>query len=124
MFTWAKISTRQLQINSDHLIQIKRYGRWTHRRPSRILPPEEYDNKSEVIIGNQDETVKEHTPTNTIKWKHIPSNQEAKGNVRPKIKPYIKNVKNQGSCDMLQTTIDSNGELIYTKLPNKDAKVV
>ncbi|KRT80350.1 hypothetical protein AMK59_6432 [Oryctes borbonicus] len=122
MFSWIQISTKAFPRSSR---QVKNYGRWTHRRPVRILPSEEHSDSNTIETdANHNEVNVKTSKASSIQWRHAPIKETL--NDKPKLKETLSklNIKKESSYDMLQTVIDSNGEFIYTKLPNKDCRVI
>lgn len=123
MFIWKKVCIRPL-LSSNYIIQVRQYGRWTNRTPVRTLPSEEDVNK---YPAEQIEAESNITKINSEKvhWRHKPcdSNSSNEQTEKPKQVFCRKVVKKNTSYDMIQTVMDSNGEFIYTKLPNKDARM-
>ncbi|KAK9721120.1 SpoU rRNA Methylase family [Popillia japonica] len=110
--------------NAICAVVVRQYGRWTNRTPVRTLPSEEDVNK---YPAEQIEAESNITKINSEKvhWRHKPcdSNSSNEPTEKPKQVLCRKVVKKNTSYDMIQTVMDSNGEFIYTKLPNKDARM-
>lgn len=121
---------------SVNVVQLRFYPRWTHRKPLKVLSPEEYKTQ-ELDYTKETKTVNQD---NKIKWKHSTESKHDVGNNSDlkiidldeldfksnvnKHKPKIKKpLAKKTVTDMLETIIDANGEIIYTKMQNNDPRV-
>ncbi|KAI4471764.1 rrna methyltransferase 3 [Holotrichia oblita] len=122
MFIWKKVCIRQLLTSSEYIPQARHYGRWTHRTPLRTLPSEEDVN---IYPAEQTKCNDNDIYSGKVNWKHKPRDANSSNEQTEKLKQVLsKNaVKKDVSYDMIQTVMDSNGEFVYTKLPNKDARM-
>ncbi|KAI4470057.1 rrna methyltransferase 3 [Holotrichia oblita] len=122
MFIRKKVCIRQLLTSSEYITQARHYGRWTHRTPVRTLPSEEDVN---IYSAEQTKCNDNDIYSGKVNWKHKPRDANSSNEQTEKLKQVLsKNaVKKNVSYDMIQTVMDSNGEFVYTKLPNKDARM-
>lgn len=115
--------------------QIRNVPRWAHRRPIQVIDPEDYDEatdqKRPVTPEITEESVSEKLLSKTkINWK--PPNKDATNTkslqfaVKPSAKPLVikrTNAPKLKPVDMLDTTIDSDGNFIYTKMDDNDVRI-
>ncbi|KAF5292010.1 hypothetical protein FQA39_LY14127 [Lamprigera yunnana] len=113
---WIKRGTALLL----SLAKVRRYSRWTHRRPQRVL----FDGED----GDTKESIQKE-PKSQPQQKWLPKSLQAlatKDNdkfSKKKTKSKIKTINTKESVDMLDTVIDNEGNLVYTKLSNDDPTI-
>lgn len=125
-FICKKLVINLIQINVKQ--QVRYYARWTHRRPVKVIPAEKYQNLEDDNYSNISKF-----PRTTVKDGHKIINMEdvdlisniPEDIVKEKVKPTKKhvNVKKVKVTDMLQTIIDADGNVVYTKMQNKDFRI-
>ncbi|KAK4876211.1 hypothetical protein RN001_012633 [Aquatica leii] len=114
----------------NNLKEVRSYARWSHRRPRRVLTNEESDDLNQI----EDHSTKNETkqlPQRPLKSNWIPV--DLKSSLEPKVtekegekmKKRKKQLKIQTpmskeTVDMLETVINAEGNLVYTKLKNND----
>lgn len=110
--------------------QIRYYSRWTHRKPVNVIPPEKYQN----MENDEDYSEERKISPSTVKEGHNIVNMDVldsmsnpyENNIKEK-KPQIKkkqvHVPKKKPIDMLQTVIDANGSVLYTKMQDKDIRI-
>jgi len=125
--------------------QVRYLPRWGPRRPAGIIPPEEYDPKTDSVISNKEfseqkrheKNIEETSKYSKINWKKPPKNnlpkeygfsekpQRNTKHAKPLTIPQKLKTKapKPNTVDMLEATIDSGGELIYTKMENNDIRI-
>lgn len=130
--------------------QTRTFPRWAHRRPLRVLPSLEEQEKANTVQNHKniyEESVESDKTGPKIKWR-TPLQEKSninkkyslinenidKGAVQYKIKPAdpltistsgLKKAKAKKveSFDILETIIDGNGDLVYTKMKNNDSRI-
>lgn len=127
MFSWVHVCLKRSLKHFEFSADIKSYSRWSHRRPIRILPSEEEQHIIEITVDkNLEDNMKlEQNKITDIQWRHaLPNESESNTTqTRPVRRSHVKKKDAKTSYDMLQTVIDSDGGFVYTKLPDKDAKL-
>lgn len=118
--------------------QVRFYARWSHRRPVRVYTPEEYETLQKQQFQKQQATTIDSNCETVERIEKTVKNeeqQEEQGvgvedfgferitNPKTKIlrKPLHK--KEIKTVDMLETVIDGEGNLVYTKMGNKDTRI-
>lgn len=129
------------------LQQVRYYPRWSHRRPVRIYTPEEYATVQKENVQKFEEVTHKFKPqleskcevtehvekitknknveqTDSDDNTEVPDfgfkkiTQQKNANLR---RPIHK--KEVPKVDMLETIIDVDGNLVYTKMQNKDTRI-
>ncbi|XP_045475340.1 rRNA methyltransferase 3, mitochondrial [Harmonia axyridis] len=112
------VNGRIIQITN--LQQLRYIPRWSSRTPKKVYMPEEI-NEIEKESKTYDERI---IPDD--KLDSIPNLSLETRNSKPKKKlPTLRKLKNkeEKQNDMLETIIDSDGNLVYTKMNNNDSRV-
>nr|CAI5847063.1 unnamed protein product [Callosobruchus analis] len=127
-------------IRPTSLQQIRCLPRWNHRRPVKVIASEEYDEERDTKIKQTHHEDDEQIVKNPkkINWK-MPkvgtrildeikqTNKSIEFKIKADIKPLTvtkqKTSKKAASFDMLETTIDADGNFIYTKMQNNDPRI-
>lgn len=98
--------------------QVRHIPRWSSRTPKRVFLPE---NVEEVFDPNCS-----HERSNVLKDKEIPMsfNTNFKKLENDVKFPTLRNMKKkEETTDMLETIIDSEGNLVYSKMKDNDPRV-
>lgn len=108
--------------------QVRFYARWSHRRPVRVYTPEEYGTLQKQQVQTIVERIEKTTVSNQEKQEEQDVEVEDFGFERitkPKTKILRKPLhkKEIKTVDMLETVIDGEGNIIYTKMGNKDTRI-
>lgn len=125
------------------LQQVRYYPRWSHRRPVRVYTSEEYKAIQSGSVQKREEITEKFTPK-------IESNCETVERIEKATRPLAEKVeaeevddfgfekikqpktvnlrrpvhkKEVPTVDMLETVIDPEGNLIYSKMKNKDNRI-
>lgn len=142
MTTFKYCFQKRLLNSFLNLQQVRFYPRWSHRRPVRVYTPEEYeaiqkgnikrekneDTFTPKIENNNCEIIERITAKNeeTAKTDNVSEQNfgfekitaPKRVNLR---KPAHK--KEIPKVDMLETIIDVDGNLVYTKMKDKDIRI-
>ncbi|XP_018563621.1 rRNA methyltransferase 3, mitochondrial [Anoplophora glabripennis] len=120
--------------------QIRYLPRWSHRRPVRAIPAEEYDEAKDIQIRKPLIKTAEKEQNTKINWNQsrinsLKSENETISEKPPhktktgkKTKPLsiskvTKSKSNKEAIDMLETIIDQDGNFVYTKMKNNDSRI-
>lgn len=114
--------------------QIRNIPRWANRSPIQVIAPEDYDEASDrkkpTTPEITEESVQENLLSKTkINWKH-PNKDSGKEKsfdyAIKSVKPLVlkkTNAPKLKSVDMLDITIDSDENFIYTKMDDNDVRI-
>ncbi|KAJ8969850.1 hypothetical protein NQ317_017470 [Molorchus minor] len=121
--------------NNPFTGQVRFLPRWTHRRPIRVIPAEEYDKNVD-----KPKIIKVKPVSGDITENHgytlFPSSSRSRASenfstehnsqTRKIPKPLtISKIRNESGkqFDMLETVIDGDGNFVYSKMKNNDSRV-
>lgn len=116
--------------------EIRCLPRWSQRRSVQVIAPDEYDEitdtrrqvTTEVTEDSHPETIRE----NKIHWRQPLINKNAdkerlsQFRIKSPVKPLTlkkSNVSKDKPVDMLDLTIDQDGNFIYTKMNDNDSRI-
>lgn len=114
-------------------ITIRKYARWNSRMPRRVILPHKYkelENVKNVDKNEHDGNKVVMKDFNSLEY-DVEKRKELDYSIKREQEAKIKLIKSQKkvspvkkiTTDMLETVIDTNGNLCYTKLRDNDHKI-
>ncbi|KAK5645438.1 hypothetical protein RI129_006738 [Pyrocoelia pectoralis] len=119
MNCFTKTAFKAFHGNVIYLQSLRSYARWSHRRPRRVLTEE-----GELFEPTNTPNVPETEPPPRWVPKTLEPSIQSRDVQRSRKKPkYTITKSSSKTTDMLDTIIDSDGNLVFTKLKDNDSNV-